>query len=103
MATERRILAQLDQPPPPGRTRWNGRLLAQALGDGIFALFGAPYWISGYAGDAGIGNVRRVLAFDMHLFVIHHDVGLDADTLQLRLLPWLPLLPWDNQEQAATL
>ncbi len=33
VATERRILAQLDQPPPAGRTRWNGRLLAQALGD----------------------------------------------------------------------
>lgn len=32
-ATERRILAQLDQPPPTGRARWNGRLLAQALGD----------------------------------------------------------------------
>jgi len=32
-ATERRILAQLDQPPPAGRGRWNGRLLAQALGD----------------------------------------------------------------------
>ncbi|MGH9325347.1 MAG: IS630 family transposase [Terriglobia bacterium] len=31
--TERRILAQLDQPPPTGRARWNGRLLAQALGD----------------------------------------------------------------------
>jgi transposase len=32
-ATERRILAQLDAPPPPGRGRWNGRLLAQALGN----------------------------------------------------------------------
>lgn len=32
-STERRILAQLDEPPPPGRGRWNGRLLAQALGD----------------------------------------------------------------------
>lgn len=32
-ATERRILAQLDQPPPQGRGRWNGRLLAQGLGD----------------------------------------------------------------------
>lgn len=31
--TERRILAQLDESPPPGRGRWNGRLLAQALGD----------------------------------------------------------------------
>ncbi len=33
VATERRILAQLDEPPPAGRARWNGRLLAQALGD----------------------------------------------------------------------
>ena len=32
-ATERRILAQLEAAPPPGRGRWNGRLLAQALGD----------------------------------------------------------------------
>ncbi len=32
-ATERRILAQLDESPPSGRARWNGRLLAQALGD----------------------------------------------------------------------
>jgi transposase len=32
-ATERRILTQLDSPPPRGRGRWNGRLLAQALGD----------------------------------------------------------------------
>lgn len=31
--TERRILAQLDAPPPPGRGCWNGRLLAEALGD----------------------------------------------------------------------
>jgi transposase len=31
--TERRILAQLDESPPSGRGRWNGRLLAQALGD----------------------------------------------------------------------
>ena len=31
--TERRILAQLDQPPPAGRSRWNGKLLAQALSD----------------------------------------------------------------------
>jgi len=31
--TERRILAQLDQPPPEGRARWNGRLVAEALGD----------------------------------------------------------------------
>jgi transposase len=32
-ATERRILAQLDQPAPTGWARWNGRLLARALGD----------------------------------------------------------------------
>jgi transposase len=31
--TERRILAQLDESPPSGWGRWNGRLLAQALGD----------------------------------------------------------------------
>jgi transposase len=33
LATERRILAQLDQPPPAGFATWNGRLVAQALGD----------------------------------------------------------------------
>ena len=32
-ATERRILAQLDSPPPAGRSSWTGKLLAQALGD----------------------------------------------------------------------
>ena len=32
-ATEQRVLKQLDQPPPPSYARWNGRLLAQALGD----------------------------------------------------------------------
>ncbi len=32
-ATQQRVLKQLDQPPPPGYARWNGRLLAQALGD----------------------------------------------------------------------
>ncbi len=32
-ATERRILAQLDQPPPAGFATWNGRLVAQALGN----------------------------------------------------------------------
>jgi transposase len=32
-ATEQRVLKRLDQPPPPGYARWNGRLLAQALGD----------------------------------------------------------------------
>ena len=31
--TERRILAQLDEAPPSGYTRWNGRLVARALGD----------------------------------------------------------------------
>ena len=32
-ATERRILAQLDQPPPDGYTTWTGGLVAKALGD----------------------------------------------------------------------
>jgi len=31
-ATERRILAKLDEPPPSGWARWNGKLLAKALG-----------------------------------------------------------------------
>lgn len=31
--TERRVLAQLDEPPPEGRSTWNGQLLATALGD----------------------------------------------------------------------
>lgn len=31
--TERRILAQLDEPPPGGYTTWTGRLVATALGD----------------------------------------------------------------------
>jgi len=31
--TERRILAQLDEPPPDGYASWNGRLLTKALGD----------------------------------------------------------------------
>ena len=31
--TDRRILAQLDAPPPPGFARWTGPLLAKALGD----------------------------------------------------------------------
>jgi transposase len=31
--TEQRILKQLDQAPPPGYARWNGRLLAEALQD----------------------------------------------------------------------
>ena len=31
--TERRLLRQLDQPPPPGDGRWTGPLLAAALGD----------------------------------------------------------------------
>src|SRR5665811_729205 len=30
---ERRVLSQLDESPPPGYARWNGSLLAQALGD----------------------------------------------------------------------
>lgn len=30
---ERRIVAKLDQPPPDGYGSWNGRLLAQSLGD----------------------------------------------------------------------
>lgn len=30
---ERRILAVLDQPPPSGYATWNGRLVAEALGD----------------------------------------------------------------------
>jgi len=32
-ATEARILERLDTPPPTGYARWNGTLLAQALGD----------------------------------------------------------------------
>jgi transposase len=32
-ATTQRILQQLDAPPPPGYARWNGRLVAEALGD----------------------------------------------------------------------
>lgn len=31
-ATEQRLLAKLDEPPPSGWARWNGRLLAEALG-----------------------------------------------------------------------
>ena len=31
--TERRIVAQLDEPPPDGYTTWTGKLVAQALGD----------------------------------------------------------------------
>jgi transposase len=31
--TERRILAQLDTPPPAGHSNWTGKLLAQTLGD----------------------------------------------------------------------
>lgn len=30
---ERRALAKLDEPPPEGYAKWNGRLLAEALGD----------------------------------------------------------------------
>ena len=32
-ATEKRILAQLDEPPPGGYTTWTGPLVAKALGD----------------------------------------------------------------------
>jgi len=32
-ATDKRVLEQLDQPPPEGYSQWNGRLLAEALGD----------------------------------------------------------------------
>src|SRR5215475_2807940 len=32
-ATEERILKALDEPPPAGYSRWNGRLLAEHLGD----------------------------------------------------------------------
>ncbi len=32
-ATERRILARLDAPPPPGHASWTGGLVAEALGD----------------------------------------------------------------------
>jgi transposase len=31
--TDRRVLSKLDEPPPEGYSRWNGRLLAKALGD----------------------------------------------------------------------
>lgn len=31
--TEKRIFAKLEEPPPPGYACWNGRLLAEALGD----------------------------------------------------------------------
>ena len=31
--TERRILAQMDSPPPSGHATWTGNLLARALGD----------------------------------------------------------------------
>ena len=31
--TDRRVLRQLDEPPPSGYARWNGRLLAEALGE----------------------------------------------------------------------
>jgi transposase len=31
--TGKRILAMLDQPVPPGRARWDGKLLTEALGD----------------------------------------------------------------------
>jgi len=31
--TEKRVLATLDQPPPKGFSKWNGRLVAEHLGD----------------------------------------------------------------------
>lgn len=31
--TDKRVLARLDEPPPPGYGKWSGPLLAQALGD----------------------------------------------------------------------
>ncbi|MEK7754234.1 MAG: IS630 family transposase [Acidobacteriota bacterium] len=33
LQTEKRVLAQLDHPPPPGHRTWTGSLLARALGD----------------------------------------------------------------------
>ena len=33
VVTEKRILAQLDEPPPTGYATWTGRLVAEALGD----------------------------------------------------------------------
>jgi transposase len=33
LETERRVLRQLDQPPPPGYAQWTGPLLAAALGE----------------------------------------------------------------------
>lgn len=33
LSTEKRLLKQLDQPPPPGHSTWTGGLLARALGD----------------------------------------------------------------------
>jgi transposase len=32
-STDKRILALLDEPPPKGRARWDGKLLAKTLGD----------------------------------------------------------------------
>ncbi len=52
-ATERQILAKLDEPPPGGRARWNGRLLAQALGDV------SPYQVWAVLRKRGIGLERR--------------------------------------------
>jgi len=51
--TERRILAPLDQPPPEGRARWNGRWLAKALGDV------SPYQVWGVLRRAGLELERR--------------------------------------------
>ncbi len=33
LSTEKRILTKLDEPPPEGYARWNGKLLAKSLGD----------------------------------------------------------------------
>jgi transposase len=33
LSTEKRVLAQLDQPPPPGHSTWTGSLVARALGE----------------------------------------------------------------------
>jgi transposase len=40
-ATDRRILALLDKPPPLGFARWTGPLLAKALSESTFNMSGA--------------------------------------------------------------
>jgi transposase len=52
-ATRQRVLKQLDQPPPPGYARWNGRLLAEALGDV------SPRQVWRILSQAGIQLARR--------------------------------------------